>query len=365
MPTATRKKPLNSKKPISKKAVYGRGVASWLGERRAAIGRHIENYMSRRPHRSFRLTRRRDYTRSLELPGYWAFSNYVFRMLWQERRLFGLLTLVYAILSGLVVGVASQDIYAQLGDTLKETGGDIFEGNVGEIGKAGLLLAATISGGANATPTEGQQIYGAIFILLVWLTTVWLLRNILAGHTVRLRGGLYNSGAPIVATFFVGIILLIQLLPLGLAFIGYSAAISSGVLTGGVAAMVFWMVASLLAVLSLYWVTSTIIALVIVTLPGMYPMRALRVAGDLVIGRRLRILLRLLWMLLGIVVIWAAVMIPIVIFDTWLKGVWPAIASFPTIPLVLLAASSITVVWAASYVYLLYRKVVDDDASPA
>ena len=129
--------------------------------------------------------------------------------------------------------------------------------------------------------------------------------------------------------------------------------------------MVFWMVASLLAVLSLYWVTSTIIALVIVTLPGMYPMRALKTAGDLVIGRRLRILLRLLWMLLGIVVVWAAVMIPIVIFDTWLKGAWPAIASFPTIPLTLLAASSVTVVWAASYVYLLYRKVVDDDARPA
>ncbi|MNT93957.1 hypothetical protein D3C72_2355390 [compost metagenome] len=58
-------------------------------------------------------------------------------------------------------------------------------------------------------------------------------------------------------------------------------------------------------------------------------------------------------------------MIPVVIFDTWLKSVWPVIASFPTIPLMLLVASSVTVVWAASYVYLLYRKVVDDDALPA
>lgn len=365
MPTATKKKPTANKKPAIRKSIRGRGILGWLSERRTALGRHIQDFKSRRPHRSFRLTRRRDYTRSLQLPGYWAFSNYVFRTLWEKKRLFGLLTLVYAVLSGLVVGTASQDIYTQLGDTLKETSGDIFEGNMGEIGKAGLLLAATISGGANATPTEGQQIYGAIFILLTWLTTVWLLRNILAGHAVRLRDGLYNAGAPIVATFFVGIVLLIQLLPLGLAFLGYSAAVSSGLLSGGVAAMVFWMVASLLAVLSLYWVTSTIIALVVVTLPGMYPVRALRVAGDLVIGRRLRILLRLLWMLLGIVVSWAVVMIPIVIFDTWLKGTWPAIASFPTIPLALLAASSVTVVWAASYVYLLYRKVVDDDALPA
>lgn len=365
MPTATKKKSTTNKRPTSKKTVRGRGVLGWARERRTAIGKHIQDFKSRRPHRSFRLTRRRDYARSLQLPGYWAFSDYVFRTLWEKKRLFGLLVLVYAVLSGLVVGIASQDVYTQLGDTLKETSGDIFEGNMGEIGQAGLLLAATISGGANAAPTEGQQIYGAIFVLLTWLTTVWLLRNVLAGRAVRLRDGLYSAGAPIVATFFVGIVLLVQLLPLGLSFLGYSAAVSSGLLSGGVAAMVFWMVASLLAVLSLYWVTSTIIALVVVTLPGMYPMRALRTAGDLVIGRRLRILLRLLWMLLGIVVTWAVVMIPVVIFDTWLKDVWPAIASFPTIPLALLAASSVTVVWAASYVYLLYRKVVDDDALPA
>jgi hypothetical protein len=147
--------------------------------------------------------------------------------------------------------------------------------------------------------------------------------------------------------------------------IGYSAAQSTGLLAGGVEAMLFWVAASLLALLSLYWVTSTMIALVVVTLPGMYPMRAIKTAGDLVIGRRLRILLRLLWMLLGLAVFWIIVMIPIILFDTWIKSLWPAIENVPTIPIVLLAMSSISVVWVSSYVYLLYRKVVDDDAKPA
>lgn len=363
MPTVTKKK--TTRKTAARQAtVTKKSDAKKLGL--VGLTRvRIKDLMSRRPHRSFSLTRRRDYVRSLQLPGYWAFSHYAFQTVWKQRRLFGLLTLVYAILSGLIVGIASQDTYTQLTDALKETGGDLFQGNFGEIGKASLLLAATITGGANATPTEGQQIYGGIFILLIWLTTVWLLRNILAGHAVRLRDGLYNAGAPIVSTFFVGLILLVQLLPLGLAFVGYSAAISSGLLSGGVAAMVFWTVASLLAVLSLYWVTSTIIALVIVTLPGMYPLRAIKTAGDLVIGRRMRILLRLLWMLLGVAVVWIVVMIPIVIFDTWLKSVWTAIANFPAVPLALLVMSSVSIVWIASYVYLLYRKVVDDDAKPA
>lgn len=363
MPTATKKKTI--RKTVAKQATTAKKTDTKKRGVISSMRLRIKDFMSRRPHRSFRLTRRRDYTRSLQLPGYWAFSYYVLQTVWKQRRLFGLLTLVYAVLSGLIVGIASQDTYTQLSDALKETGGDLFEGNFGEIGKASLLLAATITGGANATPTEGQQIYGGIFALLIWLTTVWLLRNILAGHAVRLRDGLYNAGAPIISTFFVGVVLLVQLLPLGLAFVGYSAAVNSGLLSGGVAAMVFWTAASLLAVLSLYWVTSTIIALVIVTLPGMYPLRAIRTAGDLVIGRRMRILLRLLWMLLAVAVVWAVVMIPIVIFDTWLKSVWTAIAGFPAVPIALLVMSSISIVWMASYVYLLYRKVVDDDAKPA
>lgn len=363
MPTVTKKNSVKRSKKSERRRIAN--FTKLAKKPVVSVYGHIKDFMSRRPHRSFRLSRRRDYVRSLQLPGYWAFSNYVFKTIWKQRRLFGLLALVYAILSGLIVGTTSQDTYMQLSDLFKESGDDISQGDFGEIGKASLLLVATISGGANATPTEGQQIYGGVLALLAWLTTVWLLRNILAGHTVRLRDGLYNAGAPIVATFFVCIVLLFQLLPLGLAFVGYSAAVSSGLLSGGVAAMVFWAVASLLAVLSLYWVTSTIIALVVVTLPGMYPMRALRTAGDLVIGRRLRILLRLLWLLLGIVVVWAVIMIPVVIFDTWLKGVWEAGAGVPLIPLALLAMSSVTVIWAASYVYLFYRKVVDDDAKPA
>lgn len=364
MPSATSKKPTKhsaSKKVVKKDVTFTSRLVGSL-----TIAQHrLQNFQARRPHRSFRRTYRRDYVRSLQLPGYWIFTNYVFQTLWKKRRLFGLLALTYAVITGVVVGISSQDTYSQLTNALQQTGGDVLQGGWGEIGKASLLLMAAVTGGANETPTEGQQIYGGLLMLLVWLTTVWLLRNIMAGHNVRLRDGLYSAGAPILSTFLVSIVLLVQLLPLGLAFVGYSAAISSGLLSGGVAAMVFWTVALLLSVLSLYWITSTIIALVIVTLPGMYPLKAIKTAGDLVIGRRIRILLRLLWMLLVVVVIWVIIMVPIIIFDTWLKGIWTAIAGVPVVPVILLAMSSATVIWMASYVYLLYRKVVDDDAQPA
>jgi hypothetical protein len=370
MPTKSKKQKTAAAKEIKSKTRQSlSGTKAKKGKPESLFGRlrhRIQGLLVRRPHRSFRRSRRRDYARSLKLPGFWAFTNIVRQTLWKHKRIFGLLALVYALLTVVLVGIASQDTYDQLRAVLEDSGGDIFSGNWGEIGKAGMLLWAGVTGSLTNTASESQQIYGAILLLFAWLTTVWLLRAILADRQPRLRDGLYNAGAPVLAMFLVGLVMVVQLLPLALAIIGYSAATTSGLLSGGgVEVMLFWVVAGLLALLSLYWATSTFIALVVVTLPGMYPMQALRTAGDLVIGRRVRILLRLLWMLLLIAIAWVLVVVPVILFDAWLKGVLPAIAWLPIVPIILLIMSTLTVIWSGSYVYLLYRRIVDDDASPA
>lgn len=319
----------------------------------------------RRPHRSFRRTQRRDYVRSLTLPGYWAFTTQIRKILWERRKLFGLLALTYGALSIAFVGMASQDVYTELGETLRSSSGELFKGNWGEIGKSGLLLVSGVSGSMNETLTPAQQIYGMFLALLTWLTTVWLLRALLAGRKPRLRDGIYNAGAPIVPTFLVSLLISVQLLPIAVAAVGFGAATASGLLNNGVEAMLFWTCAALLGTLSLYWVSSTFIALVVVTLPGMYPMQAIKTAGDLVIGRRVRILLRMLWLLVMLSIIWVFIMIPIILFDSWLKGLLPVIEWLPIVPVALMIMSTLTVIWSASYVYILYRKVVDDDAAPA
>lgn len=329
------------------------------------IKRRAARFLSRRPHRSFRRTRRRDYARSLTLPGYWGFTNEVRATLWKSRRLLVWVVVVYAFLSAILVGLASQDTYTTLSDTLRDTSGDIFKGNWGEIGKASLLFASSVTGSLTAAPTEAQQIYAGLIALLIWLTTVWLLRAIKAGQRPRFRDGLYNAGAPIVPTAIISMVLIIQLVPAALAVIAFSAAISSGFLQGGVEAMLFTVVALLLIVLSVYWVTSTLIALIVSTLPGMYPLHALKTAGDLVIGRRLRILYRWIWLASLVIVTWILVMVPIIIFDTWLKSLIPVITWLPIVPSALLIMGSLSVLVVAAYVYLLYRRVVEDDAAPA
>jgi hypothetical protein len=304
--------------------------------------------------------------RSLELPGYVAFTHYVQKTLWTNRKLFIVMAFAYMLATIAVANLSSEDLYAQMRETVNESSAEVFQGFWGEIGKAGLLLIGGVTGSYSETAmTTEVQIYIGAIGLLTWLTTVWLLRALLAGRKPKVRDGLYNAGAPIMSTFLVLSVMVVQLLPFALALFGYNSAVASGLLEGGVEAMMFWSVATLLIILSLYWTTSTFIALVVVTLPGMYPMQALRTAGDLVVGRRLRILLRILWMLLTIIVTWVVIAIPIIIFDGWLKSVLPAIAWLPLVPIVLLTMGSMTIIWAASYIYLLYRRIVDDDALPA
>lgn len=327
--------------------------------------KRVESFLARRPHRSFKVTRRRDYARSLKLPGYFSFTNYVHKTLWTNRKTFILLALVYVIVTAVMVGIVSQTSYSTLTDTLRTTSGDLFVGSWGEISKAGLLLLTAMTGGMSQNLTDVQQVYAGMIMLLTWLTSVWLLRNILAGRKVKVRDGLYNSGSPILSTFLVALLFVVQLLPLALALIAYSAAATSGLLLGGVEAMLFWIAAGLLCLLSLYWITSTIFAMIVVTLPGMYPYQAIKAAGDLVVGRRLRILLRFLWMVFIAILAWVIILIPVILLDGWIKSVWSAVNWLPIVPVVLLALSSMTIIWVSSYVYLLYRKVVADDSKPA
>lgn len=320
--------------------------------------------MHRRPHRSFRLTKRRDYKRSLKLPGYWAFTSTVWTTLRSQGKAFGLVVVIYAAFGMLFGMMANQEVYNQIGELFQQSSSELPSGDFDSLLQAVLLSVAAFGGGAQSL-TEVQQVYAVLLFLLVWLTTVWLLREFLAGGKPRVRDGLYNSASPLVSTFLIFAVLLVQLVPLGILGVIYTALSGINLLTDGMPVFLFSMLALLVIVLTLYWVTTTFVALVVVALPGMYPMQAFRTASDLVIGRRLRLLYRLLWLAGLLLVVWLVIMVPLVMFDTWLRSVWSTFAAVPLVPFVGILLSAASTVWAASYVYLLYRKAIDDDSAPA
>ena len=332
----------------------------------AAIGKRRRDYLSRRPHRSFRLSRRRDYKRGLAMPGYFAFTIEVAGVIWQHKKTFATLGLVFMVLTVGFGLLGSQDIYSQLQNLFDTTRPDgLFTGAVGEVGRASIILLTTMTNGLTGQLDPSQQFIAATMGLYMWLSVVWLLRKFLAGKKVVVRDALYTSGAPIIATLLCFIILLVQMIPAALATIVVSVGYQTQFIDGSVAAIAVFIALVLLIVLSLYWATSTFIALVIVTLPGMRPLRAVAIAGDLVIGRRLRILLRLLWLIATILSWWLVIMVPVILLDTWLKSMFTWLAGWPIVPVMVLVMTTATIMWSASYIYLLYRKIVDDDTAPA
>ena len=338
----------------------------WFEARSQPVRRRRASFMLRRPHRSFQLTRRRDYARSLKIPGYFAFTIEVSRTLWRHKWTFlwlGIIFLALTIAFGLL---GSQDTYKQFGQLLQESEPDgLFNSITGEFEKAGILLLTITTTGISAELSDAQRIIAVMFSLYAWLTVVWLLRNMLAGKKVKLRDGLYSAGAPILSTFLMFVVLLIQLVPAAIAIIVATAGWESGFIQEGVASMAAGLGLTLIVVASLYWVVSTFFALVVITLPGMYPFRALAIAGDLVVGRRLRLLYRIVWLFITVLSWWVVIMIPVILIDGLLKSKFTQIEWVPAVPFFMLVMSTFTIIWTAAYIYLLYRKVVDDDASPA
>lgn len=337
------------------------GVRGWF----RALSIRRKNFLKRRPHRSFRVTRRRDYVRSLKLPGYWSLTTQILTVLKQNKRLFLGLALLYALFMLFLVSMMSQDTYLQLREAVDQASS---EGTLGGFASTIALFWGVLSSQVTSTSTgtdTSQQIIGAILGLFAWLSTVWLLRSILAGQKPRIRDGIYSSGGPVVALFVLVFVLLLQLIPAALALIAYGAADTSGLFDQTAVLMLFGGGSILLVALSVYWITSTLIAMVIVTLPGMYPMRALRLAGDIVVGRRIRILLRLVWAVVMLAIVWVVVLVPVILFDGALRQAIAGIDWLPLVPIVALLLAAFSIVFMASYIYLFYRKVVEDDSAPA
>ena len=347
--------PTNSKL----KAVRG-AILRWVGifrsKWRAFFGKPT-------PHASFRRTRRRDAVRVLKLPGYIRFTRDVWATIWMYRRHLLGVAAIYGILYAIFMGIGSQEAYNSLMQPLRDSTDDVLQGVSGALWQTAILFAGVATSGISVEPNGVQQAIIIALFLMLWLSVVWLLRARLAGKSVTIRDGLYNSGAPLFASTIVFFIFLLQLLPVGIAAIGYVAASSSGILDGGVEAMLFWVAAGLMGVLSLYWMVSSFFALVIVTVPGTYPLWAMRASSALVSGRRVALLLRLAWLGLTILLTWCAVLLPVILFDWLLKGWVPAIEWLPIVPVAVLLLTVWSTLWSCTYVYVLYRKVVDNDSA--
>ena len=314
------------------------------------------------PHKSFRRSYREDYTRDLEIPGLLSHAPSSFKIIFKNWKLFLPFLLIMVAADIFLVGIMSESSYVNFQTVLEETNTELADGKLGNFAKAGLLLVSTVtSGGLSSSLSESQQIFAVIVFLLIWLITIYLLRHLLAGHKIKLRDGFYNALTPLVSTFVVLMVAFLQAIPILIVVITYSAAVTTEFLSTPFYALIYFIFASLMLILSGYLLSSSLIALVAVTAPGLYPLPALKTASDLMMSRRIRFIIRLLYLIFVLALTWVVVMMPIITLDLWLKSFVSWLEGVPVVPFCLLLMTCFSFIYVSVYLYLYYRRLLDYD----
>lgn len=300
--------------------------------------------------KSFRRAYREDYRRETSAPGIMRHIVATFKIIFGNWKLFLPLLVIAVILSVVFVGTISAN-YAQLQEAVKQTDS--------QIPKAGLLLvSAAVNGGLLGGSSKVASVFGALIFLIIWLTTIFFLRHRMVGHDVNVRDGLYNAMAPLISTLVIFALVVVECIPIFLVIIFYSAAVQTEFLTMPFYALLFLVFAILMFILSGYLLSNSLLALVAISAPGLYPIKALRKTKELITNRRMKFVMRILALVLFVVLMWVVIMIPMIILDSWIKNFeWAA--GIPFIPVCFTVMTCATYIYVTTYLYLYYRWMLE------
>lgn len=333
---------------------------------KASFRRSREKMWSKRAarvrlHNNFRRSYREDYVRPLKAPGLLHHAMSTLKYIFKHGRLFFPLLLVIMLLNIILVGLMSEDTYVTFQDTLEETNEYLAEGQLGQVAKAGLLLISTVTtGGLTSGMTEAQQVFAILLFIVGWLVTIYLIRHLMAGNRPRLRDGLYNALSPLISTLLVFMVVFLHAIPILIVIITHSAAVATDFLSLPLYAFLYWLFAAGLILSSCYLLPGSILGLVAVSAPGMYPMAAVNTASDLIQGRRSKFIIRLVFAVFFVATLWVAVMLPLILLDLAVKEAVDWMAGVPVVPCLLLFMTTFTFIYISAYMYLYYRRMLDD-----
>lgn len=312
------------------------------------------------PHRSFRRSYREDYLRSAPQQGLLSHAITTFQLIFRNWKIFLPFIILMTISYTVLVGLLSENLYQQFQTSIDESSVELANGRIGNFAKAGILLLSTVTtGGLDTGMGEVQTTFMILLFLIMWLVTIFLLRHILAGEHPKLRDGLYNALAPLLSTLAIFVVVFIQAIPIMLVIITYSAAVITDFLATPFYALVYFIFAALMILLSAYLLSSSLIALVAVTAPGMYPMAALISSSNLMRGRRVKLIVRAIYLLIVVAFVYVVTMLPIILLDLWLKGLWSWLDGVPIVPFCLLIVTCFIFIFATTYLYRYYRWLLD------
>lgn len=320
-----------------------------------------------RLHRSFKRSYYEDYQRKTELPSLTSQASAAFKMFFKFWKIFLPLLLIFVGLYIFLIGAMSENTLADVKANVEQTNKDVADGKIGTVGKAGLTLLGIISTGGLTTMNDAQIVIAVLLFTIIWLVTIYLARHLLAGHQeIKMRDGFYSALSPLVSTLVVGLVIFLEAIPIMLTVIVFQVALTTEFLSTPFYALLFFMFAALMITLSLYLLSSSFFAIIVVSAPGLYPLTAVRMAKNLIMGRRLRFLIRVFYLVIIVALLYLLLLMPAIILDGVLKAqfAWLAESKIPFVAIIQLTITVFIFIYLSIYFYLFYRALLDynDDA---
>lgn len=277
-----------------------------------------------------------------ELPSAFTIFRSSIGIIKKNWKLFGGIILIYGLLTIILVkGLSGGLDLGELKDTLSEA----FEGVGGSLATtAGLFSLLIVSAGSSNA--EGGSVYQALLLVITSLAAIWAIRQVTAGHKARIRDAFYLGMYPLVPFMLVLFVIGLQLIPMLIGSWLYSTVLVNAIAVTTLEKTIWLLLFFLLTMLSLYMLCSSLFAVYIVTLPNMAPLKALRSARQLVLNRRLAVFMKIAFLPVSILLLYALIMFPLILFLT-------AIAEW-----VFFILSMTTIVIVHSYMYALYRELL-------
>lgn len=247
--------------------------------------------MSAKSAKKVRWLRRRDKSTTEQLPSVWALVGGAYKTLIDNWKIFGVITLIYAALFILLVRAETSINVNETRELVQSLIGQETSGAEQTLAVAGVVLSSAASGG-----DASNNLYGLFLIIIFSLVQIWVLRRLAAGKKFKLRDAFYRSQTALIPFILILLLMLIQLLPFALGGMLYATVEANNIAVHAWETTLFAVLWAGLAVVSGWWVSNSLMSVYAVTLPGLYPVAALKATGKAIKHRRFEVFRKVIFL---------------------------------------------------------------------
>lgn len=292
-------------------------------------------------YKSFRLHKRVRHPDS-PLPSWFKLSKRALKLMWANKRPLFWFFIIYTVLYfAFVRGLTAPVDINGIKSTFSEVADQDYSALAINFTVFSLMLDSTTSAAG-----EVGGMYQIFFLVISVLALIWLYRQQQAGNKVTIKQAFYRGMYPLIPFSMIMMLMSIQLIPVMIGNFLFTTVIESGLAINMTEQLIWFLLFLLLILLSLYWLSSSIMGLFVVTLPEMTPKRALRKAKTLVTFRRFSIVRKILALLIVVVIV-------------FLMVVFPAIfVSAPLAQFLFFGLATMLVPFVVAYLFILYRELL-------